>query len=220
MERKLAAILCADVYGYSRLMGDNEEATVRTLTCHSKTIDSAIEQHRGRFVNSAGDSVLAEFASVVGGELRRRDRGGLTLRLLPLSTDNMKHKAVDSAFALLYTRPAKRRAFHFARPLLLAAAGSALALALVAPGFTGSACAQTMGEYGGVTAQSAGAASSMPKIGAPSLGRQTNSPQGNYSGSQRSEETRTYEPHSNDRSRDDRDNDQRDDSPRDWEQVK
>jgi adenylate cyclase len=65
MERKLTAILCADVYGYSRLMGDNEEATFRTLASHRKIIDGLIEQHHGRFVNSAGDSVLAEFASVV-----------------------------------------------------------------------------------------------------------------------------------------------------------
>jgi adenylate cyclase len=65
VERKLAAILCADVYGYSRLMGENEEATLRILTSHRKLIDSQIENHHGRFVNSAGDSVLAEFASVV-----------------------------------------------------------------------------------------------------------------------------------------------------------
>jgi adenylate cyclase len=65
VERKLAAILCADVYGYSRLMGEDEEATLRTLTSHRTLIDSQIEQHHGRFVNSAGDSVLAEFASVV-----------------------------------------------------------------------------------------------------------------------------------------------------------
>src|SRR5271155_3099073 len=65
MERRLAAILCADVYGYSRLMGENEEATLRTLSSHRKIIDGLIEQHHGRFVNSAGDSVLAEFASVV-----------------------------------------------------------------------------------------------------------------------------------------------------------
>jgi adenylate cyclase len=65
VERKLAAILCADVYGYSRLMGGDEEATLVTLTAHRKIIDSLIEQHHGRFVNSAGDSVLAEFASVV-----------------------------------------------------------------------------------------------------------------------------------------------------------
>ncbi len=65
MERKLTAILCADVFGYSRLMGENEEATLRTLSSYRKLTDSLIEQHRGRFVNSAGDSVLAEFASVV-----------------------------------------------------------------------------------------------------------------------------------------------------------
>src|SRR6202022_2608531 len=74
MERKLTAILCADVFGYSRLMGENEEATLRTLSSYRKLIDSLIEQHHGRFVNSAGDSVLAEFAS--GREcraIRRRD---------------------------------------------------------------------------------------------------------------------------------------------------
>lgn len=65
MERKLTAILCADVHGYSRLMGENEEATLRSLSSHRMVIDGLIERHRGRFVNSAGDSVLAEFASVV-----------------------------------------------------------------------------------------------------------------------------------------------------------
>jgi len=65
VERKLTAILCADVHGYSRLMGGDEEATLVTLTAHRKIIDSSIEKHHGRFVNSAGDSVLAEFASVV-----------------------------------------------------------------------------------------------------------------------------------------------------------
>jgi adenylate cyclase len=65
VERKLTAILCADVHGYSRLMGEDEEATLVTLTAHRKIIDRLIEQHHGRFVNSAGDSVLAEFASVV-----------------------------------------------------------------------------------------------------------------------------------------------------------
>jgi adenylate cyclase len=65
MERKLAAILCADVYGYSRLMGEDEEATIRNLSAHRRTIDRLIEQHHGRFVSSAGDSVLAEFASAV-----------------------------------------------------------------------------------------------------------------------------------------------------------
>jgi len=65
LERKLTAILCADVHGYSRLMGEDEEATHRILKSCRKLIDSLIEEHHGRFVNSAGDSVLAEFASVV-----------------------------------------------------------------------------------------------------------------------------------------------------------
>lgn len=65
MERKLTAILCADVHGYSRLMGADEEATLRTLSAHREIIDSLIERHHGRFVNSAGDSLLAEFTSVV-----------------------------------------------------------------------------------------------------------------------------------------------------------
>jgi len=65
LERKLTAILCADVHGYSRFMGEDEEATLRTLSAYRKIIDQLIENHRGRFVNSAGDSVLAEFLSVV-----------------------------------------------------------------------------------------------------------------------------------------------------------
>jgi adenylate cyclase len=52
LERKLTGILCADVHGYSRLMGQNEEATLRSLTSHRKLIDRQIENHHGRFVNS------------------------------------------------------------------------------------------------------------------------------------------------------------------------
>src|SRR5712692_2603334 len=65
IERKLTAILSADVKGYSRLMGEDEVGTLRTLTAYRKIIDTLIEQHRGRIVGTAGDSVLAEFASVV-----------------------------------------------------------------------------------------------------------------------------------------------------------
>src|SRR5919197_1157082 len=65
MERKLAAILSADVQGYSRLMGEDEEATVRTLTAYRAVMASLIRQHRGRVVDSPGDNLLAEFASVV-----------------------------------------------------------------------------------------------------------------------------------------------------------
>ena len=51
VERELTAILCADVYGYSRLLGEDEEATLRILSYHHETLDGLIEQHRGRFVN-------------------------------------------------------------------------------------------------------------------------------------------------------------------------
>ncbi len=65
MARKLAAIFSMDVAGYSRLMGDDEEATIRTLTAHREVISSLIQQYRGRVVDSPGDNLLAEFASVV-----------------------------------------------------------------------------------------------------------------------------------------------------------
>jgi len=64
-KRKLTAILSADVKGYSRLMGEDEEATVRTITAHRKVIASVIEKYRGRVVDSPGDNILAEFVSVV-----------------------------------------------------------------------------------------------------------------------------------------------------------
>src|SRR5215510_4899947 len=65
MERKLTAIFSTDVAGYSRLMGDDEEATIRTLTAYRTLISSLIQRHRGRVVDSPGDNLLAEFASVV-----------------------------------------------------------------------------------------------------------------------------------------------------------
>jgi TolB-like protein/class 3 adenylate cyclase len=64
-KRKLTAILSADVKGYSRLMGENETETVKTLTTYRKMIGDLIEQHHGRVVDSPGDNLLAEFASVV-----------------------------------------------------------------------------------------------------------------------------------------------------------
>src|SRR3974377_1424832 len=64
-KRKLAAILSADVKGYSRLMGEDEEGTLRTLNAYKEVLTGLIQHHRGRIVGGAGDSVLAEFASVV-----------------------------------------------------------------------------------------------------------------------------------------------------------
>ena len=64
-KRKLVAILSADVKGYSRLMGEDEVKTVQTLTNYREAMTSLIHEHRGRLVDSPGDNLLAEFASVV-----------------------------------------------------------------------------------------------------------------------------------------------------------
>ena len=63
--RKLAAVFSADVAGYSRLMGEDEAATLTTLEAYKQVMFVLIKQHRGRVVASPGDNVLAEFASVV-----------------------------------------------------------------------------------------------------------------------------------------------------------
>jgi len=64
-KRKLSAIFSADVKGYSRLMGEDDEATVRTLTAYREVMSVVIQKHRGRVVDSPGDNILAEFASVI-----------------------------------------------------------------------------------------------------------------------------------------------------------
>jgi adenylate cyclase len=63
--RRLAAVFSADVEGYSRLMGADEVGTLKGLTKRRAILDEAIAEHRGRIANTAGDSVLAEFASAV-----------------------------------------------------------------------------------------------------------------------------------------------------------
>lgn len=65
LKRKLSAILAADAVSYSRKMSENEEGTMRVLSAHRAVIDGIIEFHDGRIANTAGDSVLAEFASPV-----------------------------------------------------------------------------------------------------------------------------------------------------------
>ena len=66
VERRLAAILAADVAGYSRLMGVDEEGTLRQLKAHRKElVDLKITEHRGRVVKTTGDGMLVEFVSVV-----------------------------------------------------------------------------------------------------------------------------------------------------------
>jgi adenylate cyclase len=64
-KRKLTAVFSADVAGYSRLMGEDEASTVKILEAYKQVMFSLIEQHRGRVVDSPGDNILAEFASVV-----------------------------------------------------------------------------------------------------------------------------------------------------------
>jgi len=65
VKRKLTAILSADVKGYSRLMGEDEEGTLRTLTAYRDVMATLIQQQYGRVVNAPGDALLAEFESVV-----------------------------------------------------------------------------------------------------------------------------------------------------------
>jgi TolB-like protein len=64
-ERKLAAILSADVVGYSRLMAEDEAATIETLKSHRDLMGGVVRQHAGRVVDAVGDNLLAEFPSVV-----------------------------------------------------------------------------------------------------------------------------------------------------------
>ncbi len=65
VRRKLTTILASDVASYTRLMRDDEEATLRTLSEYREIIDGLIERHDGRIFSTAGDSVLAEFSSTV-----------------------------------------------------------------------------------------------------------------------------------------------------------
>jgi adenylate cyclase len=65
VERKLAAILSADVVGYSRLMAEDEQGTIRTLTGYREEIAMLVRQHRGRVVDSPGDNLLAEFPTAL-----------------------------------------------------------------------------------------------------------------------------------------------------------
>ncbi|HXX85947.1 MAG TPA: adenylate/guanylate cyclase domain-containing protein [Casimicrobiaceae bacterium] len=65
VERRLATILMADVFGYSRMMGQDEERTVQTLRGHREVFDELLKAHKGRVFNTAGDAILAEFPSAV-----------------------------------------------------------------------------------------------------------------------------------------------------------
>jgi adenylate cyclase len=66
VRRRLAAILAADIAGYSRLMGRDEAATVHDLPAHQAAVLPLIDRHGGRIIDTAGDGILAEFPSVIG----------------------------------------------------------------------------------------------------------------------------------------------------------
>jgi len=65
VKHKLTTIISADVKGYSRLMGEDEESTARTLNAYKEVMTGLIQHHHGRMVDAPGDNVLAEFGSVV-----------------------------------------------------------------------------------------------------------------------------------------------------------
>src|SRR6185436_12428894 len=65
IQRRLAAILAADIAGYSRLMHADKPATVRDLKAHQAVILPAVGRHGGRVIDTAGDGILAEFPSVI-----------------------------------------------------------------------------------------------------------------------------------------------------------
>jgi len=64
-KRKLTTIFSADVAGYSRLMAEDEVATVKTLEQYKQVMSELIRQHRGRVIDSQGDNLLTDFTSVV-----------------------------------------------------------------------------------------------------------------------------------------------------------
>jgi adenylate cyclase len=88
VERKLAAILSADVVGYSRLMAEDEDATVRTLAAYREEISLLVRQHRGRVVDFTGDNFLAEFPTATDAVQGAVEiQGILKVRNAPLPAD-------------------------------------------------------------------------------------------------------------------------------------
>ena len=87
--RRLAAILAADVAGYSRLIGSDEAGTLNRLrTIRAEVIDPAIAAHNGRLVKTTGDGLLVEFSSVVGAlHAAIEIQAGMTERNAPVPQD-------------------------------------------------------------------------------------------------------------------------------------
>ena len=114
MIRRLAAILAADVSGYSRLMGEDEAGTLSAVQAvQSEVIDPVIARHRGRLVKLMGDGILVEFASVIEAvqgaveiqrELAERNRGVMETRRIEMFA--------DVAIAVVLSRDPLRKALH------------------------------------------------------------------------------------------------------------
>jgi class 3 adenylate cyclase len=94
VERRLAAILAADVSGYSRLMGLDEEGTLAALKAYRREIiDPKIAEHRGRIVKTTGDGVLVEFASTVDAVRCAIDIYGAAIRMRAGGRENRNNCA-------------------------------------------------------------------------------------------------------------------------------
>ena len=92
LERRLAAILSADVQGYARLMGQDEVATVRTITAYREVVAELIGRFRGRVVDMPGDNILAEFASAIAAvECSARIQSELKTRNQELPKERRMH---------------------------------------------------------------------------------------------------------------------------------
>ena len=89
MERRLAAILAADVAGYSRLMGIDDEGTHKDLKAHcQQLVEPKIQQHRGRIIKNTGDGFLAEFSSVLDADRCATEiQQGMALRNAKMADD-------------------------------------------------------------------------------------------------------------------------------------
>jgi class 3 adenylate cyclase len=108
--RRLAAVVAADVAGYSRLMGLDEVGTARTLREHRKVTDALVAKHGGRLVKTTGDGVLLEFPSVVDAvEYAVRDKDAISTAALldllrvPATTGTARRLAAVMRAAALET---------------------------------------------------------------------------------------------------------------------
>ena len=110
MERKLAAILAADVVGYSKMMAEDEAGTMAALRAHRREVfDPALAKHGGRLVKLMGDGSLVEFPSVVAAVTAANDlsakvwvvdEAGMTLQTRPVTVGEMRGSLIEIADGL------------------------------------------------------------------------------------------------------------------------